>query len=59
MSDDKDKPKGPPWFVRSHGRRYQVIERASGWIWRTLDTPAQASQWIADATADEDHRRRR
>lgn len=53
----KDKDERPAWIVRKHANKYRVIETESGWVWRTLDTPAQAARWIKDATAEPKARR--
>lgn len=52
----REKLERAAWVVVRYGRVYRVVETASGWIWRTLATPAEATQWIKDATAHEDRR---
>lgn len=43
--------KVPSLVIRSAGTKFQVIETATGLIWRTLDTRPEATNWVTLAEA--------
>lgn len=49
----------PQFHLQSHGGKTQVVENATGLIWRTLDTRQEATNWMVLADPPPADRKKR